>query len=137
MKKITLTLVSALVVLLVSFTANFTNTKTVVLDDIDGTLLKTAPVVENNNGDVTVTFAVDQNVVVSQALVGDSNEIFLVENGTSNEVKTVTLDLQMVNGKVATSFNNIFENNYDVASSEALLNAADPYKRPRGVIIWD
>jgi len=137
MKKITLTLVSALVLILVSFTANFNNTSSTVLNDIDGTLLKSSPVIENHNGDVTVTFSVDKNVIVSKALVGDSNEIYLIENGNSNTSKTVTLDLQPVNGKVATAFNNIYENNYDVASSEALLNANPPRRRPIGVIIWE
>jgi len=137
MKKITLALVSALVLILVSFTANFTNTSSTVLNDIDGTLLKSSPVIENNNGDVTVTFSVDKNVIVTKALVGNSNEIYLIENGNSNTSKTVTLDLQPVNGKVATAFNNIYENNYDVASSsDALLNQ-DPTRRPIGVIIWD
>ena len=137
MKKITLALVSALVLILVSFTANFNNTSSTVLNDIDGTLLKSSPVIENHNGDVTVTFSVDKNVIVSKALVGDSNEIYLIENGNSNTSKTVTLDLQPVNGKVATAFNNIYESNYDVASSEALLNAANPTRRPIGVIIWE
>jgi hypothetical protein len=137
MKKITLALVSALVLILVSFTANFNNTSSTVLNDIDGTLLKSSPVIENNNGDVTVTFSVDKNVIVTKALVGNSNEIYLIENGNSNTSKTVTLDLQPVNGKVATAFNNIYENNYDVASSsDALLNQ-DPERRPVGVIIWD
>ena len=137
MKKITLALVSALVLILVSFTANFNNTSSTVLNDIDGTLLKSSPVIENNNGDVTVTFSVDKNVIVTKALVGNSNEIYLIENGNSNASKTVTLDLQPVNGKVATAFNNIYENNYDVASSsDALLNQ-DPERRPVGVIIWD
>jgi hypothetical protein len=137
MKKITLALVSALVLILVSFTANFNNTSSTVLNDIDGTLLKSSPVIENNNGDVTVTFSVDKNVIVTKALIGNSNEIYLIENGNSNASKTVTLDLQPVNGKVATAFNNIYENNYDVASSsDALLNQ-DPERRPVGVIIWD
>ena len=139
MKKITLTLVSALVLILVSFTANFNNTTSTVLNDIDGTLLKTAPVIENNNGDFTVTFSVDENVIVTKAVIGDSNEIYLIENGSSDNSKSVTLDLQPVNGKVKTAFNNIFENNYDVASSQeaAAMNNQDPYRRPTGVIIWD
>jgi hypothetical protein len=137
MKKITLTLVSALVLILVSFTVNFNNTTSKVLNDIEGTLLKSSPVIENNNGDVTVTFSVDRNVIVSKALIGESNEIYLIENGISNASKTVTLDLQPVNGRVTTAFNNIYENNYDVASSEALLNNANPTRRPIGVIIWE
>lgn len=137
MKKITLTLASALVLVLVSFTVNFTNTSSTVLNDIDGTLLKSAPVIENNSGEFTVTFSVDENVIVSNALIGDSNEIYLIENGNSDNSKSVTLDLQPVQGKVTTAFNNIYESNFDVASMDALLNAKDPIRRPRGVIIWD
>ncbi|MEN8125106.1 MAG: hypothetical protein ABFR32_08230 [Bacteroidota bacterium] len=137
MKKITLTLASALVLVLVSFSINFTNTTSTVLNDIEGTLLQSTPVIENNNGDFTVTFSVDENVHVSSSLIGDSNEIYLIENGNSNNSKSVTLDLQPVNGKVATAFNNIYENNFDVASMEGLLNAQDPERRPIGVIIWE
>ena len=137
MKKITLTLASALVLILVSFSLNFTNTTSTVLEDIDGTLLQSTPVIENNNGDFTVTFSVDENVLVSNALIGNSNEIFLIENGSSNNSKSVTLDLQPVNGKVSTAFNNIYESNFDVASMEGLLNAKDPERRPIGIIIWD
>jgi hypothetical protein len=137
MKKITLTLASALVLVLVSFTVNFTNTSSTVLNDIDGTLLKSAPVIENNSGEFTVTFSVDENVIVSNALIGDSNEIYLIENGNSDNSKSVTLDLQPVQGKVTTAFNNIYESNFDVASMDALLNTKDPIRRPRGVIIWD
>ncbi len=137
MKKITLTLASALVLVLVSFTVNFTNTSSTVLNDIDGTLLKSAPVIENNSGEFTVTFSVDENVIVSNALIGDSNEIYLIENGNSDNSKSVTLDLQPVQGKVTTAFNNIYESNFDVASMDALLNTKDPIRRPRGVIIWE
>ena len=137
MKKITLTLASALVLILVSFSLNFTNTTSTVLEDIDGTLLQSTPVIENNNGDFTVTFSVDENVLVSNALIGNSNEIYLIENGNSNNSKSVTLDLQPVNGKVSTAFNNIYESNFDVASMEGLLNAKDPERRPIGIIIWD
>jgi len=127
----------ALLLVMASFTTNLTNTNTTVLNDIEGTLLETTPVIENNNGDVTVTFTVDQNVIVSSALVGTSNEIFLVENGDSNSSKTVTLGLQPVNGKVETAFNNIYENSYDVAAMDALLNTQNPDRRPKGIIIWD
>jgi hypothetical protein len=75
--------------------------------------------------------------MVSSALIGSSNEIFLVENGDSQISKTVTLSLQPVNGKVETAFNNIYESNYDVATMEALLNASEPERRPKGVIIWE
>ncbi|MDZ7614346.1 MAG: hypothetical protein U5K51_12090 [Flavobacteriaceae bacterium] len=71
-------------------------------------------------------------------MIGDSNEIFLFENGNANEAKTVTLDLQPVNGKVVTVFNNIYESNYDVAAMEGLsVVALVPDKKPAGVMIWD
>ena len=131
------TIAIALLLVMASFTTNLTGTTTAVLNDIEGTLLETAPVIENNNGDVTVTFTVDQNVIVSSALVGTSNEIFLVENGDSNSSKTVTLGLQPVNGEVKTAFNNIYENSYDVAAMDALLNTQEPDRRPKGIIIWE
>ena len=131
------TIAIAMLLVMASFTTNLTNSSSIVLSDYQGTLLESAPVMENNNGDVKVTFTVDQNVLVSSALIGDSNEIFLVENGDSNSSKTVTLDLEPVNGKVETAFNNIYESNYDVASMDALLNASEPERRPKGIIIWD
>ena len=131
------TLAIAVLLVMASFTTNLTNSSSAVLSDYEGTLLKSAPVLENNDGDVKVTFTVDQNVLVSSALIGDSNEIFLVENGDSNSSKTVTLDLEPVNGKVETAFNNIYESNYDVAAMDALLNASEPDRRPKGIIIWD
>jgi hypothetical protein len=137
MKKITLTIAFALGLVLASFTGNYSGIKSTVLDDIDGTLLKTPAVIENNNGAVTVTFDVDKNVIVSKALIGESNEIFLFENGNANEAKTVTLDLQPVNGKVVTVFNNVYESNYDVAAIEGLSVALVPDKKPSGIIIWD
>ena len=131
------TIAIALLLVLASFTTNLTNTSSTVLADYEGTLLESAPVLENNNGDVKVTFTVDENVLVSSALIGSSNEIFLVENGDSQSLKTITLDLQPVNGKVETAFNNIYESNYDVAAVDALLNASEPDRRPKGIIIWD
>ena len=131
------TLAIAVLLVMASFTTNLTNSSSAVLSDYQGTLLKSAPVLENTDGDVKVTFTVDQNVLVSSALIGNSNEIFLVENGDSNSSKTVTLDLEPVNGKVETAFNNIYESNYDVAAMDALLNASEPDRRPKGIIIWD
>jgi hypothetical protein len=131
------TIAIALLLVLASFTTNLTNTKSAVLTDYEGTLLESAPILENNDGDVKVTFMVDQNVLVSSTLIGSSNEIFLVENGDSESLKTVTLDLESVDGKVETAFNNIYESNYDVASMDALLNASEPERRPKGIILWD
>ena len=71
------TLAIAVLLVMASFTTNLTNSSSAVLSDYEGTLLKSAPVLENNDGDVKVTFTVDQNVLVSSALIGESNEIFL------------------------------------------------------------
>ncbi len=131
------TLAIAILFLMASFSVNLTNNTVMVLTDIEGTLLEEAPVIENNDGDFTVTFTVDENVIISSALIGESNEIFLVENGNSEQSKTVTLGLQEVNGKVSTAFNNIYENNYDVASIDAMLSLSQPDRRPQGAIIWD
>ena len=131
------TIAIALLMVMASFTTNLTNTTSQVLSDYEGTLLEAAPVMESSNGAVSVTFTVDENVMVSSALIGSSNEIFLVENGNSDASKTVTLDLQEVNGKVETAFNNIYENNYDVATMDALLTAVNPDRRPKGAIIWE
>ncbi len=131
------TLAIAVLLVMASFTTNLTNSKSTVLSDFEGTLLESAAVLENNNGDVSVTFTVDENVLVSSALVGSSNEIFLVENGDSNSSKTVTLNLQPVDGKVETAFNNIYESNYDVAAMDALLNNREPERRPKGAISWE
>ena len=131
------TLAVAILLLMASFSVNLTNNTVMVLTDIEGTLLEEAPVIENNNGDFTVTFTVDENVIISSSVVGESNEIFLVENGNSEQSKTVTLGLQEVNGKVSTAFNNIYENTYDVATVDAMLSLSQPDKRPQGAIIWD
>ena len=135
MRNFTISIVLLLV--MASFTTNLTNNTTKVLTDIEGTLLETSPIMENNNGDFTVTFTVDENVIISSSLIGESNEIFLMENGNSNQSKTVTLGLQAVNGKVEAAFNNIYDNNYDVASMDALLNSREPDRKPKGIIIWD
>ena len=131
------TLAIALLLLMASFTTNLNNRTSVVLTDIEGTLLESTPILENNNGDVTVTFTVDENVIVSSALIGSSNEIYLLENGDSEISKTVTLDLQPVNGQVETAFNNIYQDNYDVAAMDALMTAKNPDRKPKGVIIWE
>lgn len=131
------TIAIALLLVMASFTTNLNNNTTKVLTDIEGTLLETAPIMENDNGDFTVTFTVDQSVIVSSSLIGDSNEIFLMENGDSNQSKTVTLGLQPINGKVSTAFNNIYESNYDVAAMDAMLNSAEPDRKPKGVIVWE
>lgn len=135
MKKFTLAI--AILLLMASFSVNLTNNSILVMEDIEGTLLETQPIMENSNGDFTVTFTVDENVIVSSSLVGDSNEIFLIENGNSNQSKTITLGLQSVNGKVSTAFNNIYESSYDVATVDAMLSLSEPDRRPASAIMWE
>ena len=50
------TIAIAVLLVMASFTTNLTNSSTVVLSDYEGTLLESAPILENNDGDVKVTF---------------------------------------------------------------------------------
>lgn len=107
MKKILL--FAVLAIALVSFTQ--INTNKVVLRDIDGTLLKSYPVVDKS--DKTVTFTVDKNTSVSSAVIDGKFKVFLVENGSSNNAKKHTLEIK---GNKGISFDNYFEASFDVAS---------------------
>ncbi len=102
-------LVLSMVFLLVSFT-NIDDQKT-ILRDIDGTLLKSYAVIDNDLN--TITFTVDANTTVSSSVVDGEFKIFLVENGTSNESTTHTLSLE---GNGALSFDHYFEGSFDIAS---------------------
>ena len=85
------TIAIALLLVMASFTTNLTNTTSAVLTDYEGTLLESAPVMENNNGDVKLPLWLMKMSWFLLRLIGSSNEIFLVENGDSNSLKTVTL----------------------------------------------
>ena len=110
MRKLVLALSAVLV--LASFTDS-TN-KTIILKDIDGTLLQSYPVIETIDGTYKVTFAVSANTVVSSTINQNETHINLIENGFSNKMvtHTITFDTSSVD------FNSFFESNFDIASNE-------------------
>ena len=119
-------LVLSMVFLLVSFT-NIDDQK-VILKDIDGTLLQSYAVIDEAEN--TVTFTVDANTTVSSSVIDGEFKIFLVENGTSNETSSYTLNIE---GNGSLSFDNYFEGSFDVASldsfgSSTMLVAKKPIK---------
>lgn len=126
MKKILL--FAVLAIALVSFTQ--INTNKVVLRDIDGTLLKSYPVV--NKSDKSVTFTVDKNTSVSSAVIDGKFKIFLVENGSSNKAQKHTLKIK---GKKGLSFDNYFETSFDVASSSEIASSTMMPDRPIWIIM--
>ena len=102
-------LVLSMVFLLVSFT-NIDDQK-VILKDIDGTLLQSYVVVDN--AEKTITFTVDANTTVSSSVIDGEFKIFLVENGTSSETSSYTLEIEG-NGEI--SFDSYILSNATVAS---------------------
>lgn len=103
------------VLLLASF-ANDTGNKT-ILKDIDGTLLESYVVIDDNAN--TVTFTVDANTSVSSSVINGEFKVFLLENGNSGKNVSVTLNMQDVKN---ISFDHYFEASYDVASGEEMLS---------------
>ena len=115
-------LVLSMVFLLVSFT-NIDDQK-VILKDIDGTLLESYAVVDK--AERTVTFTVDANTTVSSSVIDGEFKIFLVENGTSSETSSYTLNIEGENGL---SFDSYFEQSMDLAgqgTSYALITRQKP-----------
>ena len=115
-------LVLSMVFLLVSFT-NIDDQKT-ILRDIDGTLLQSYAVIDNDLN--TITFTVDANTTVSSSVIDGESKIFLVENGTSNETTTYTLNVE---GNGSLSFDHYFENNFDVAVADEMATYLVAVKR--------
>ena len=111
MRKVILAM--SMVFLLVSFT-NIDDQK-VILKDIDGTLLQSYVVVDNV--EKTITFTVDANTTVSSSVIDGEFKIFLVENGTSSETSSYTLEVE---GDGRFSFDNYFLTSMDVASLNEL-----------------
>jgi hypothetical protein len=128
MRKLILALGAVLI--LASFT-NSTN-KTIILKDIDGTLLQSYPVIEQVNGEYTVTFAVDANTVVTTSTVNNTTQIYLVENGNSNVVVSHSITVNTA----GIDFNNYFETDYDVASidNEFKQDTYRGLKKPRTML---
>jgi len=117
------------VFLLASF-ANDTSNKT-ILKDINGTLLESYAVIDNNAN--TVTFSVDANTSVSSSVIDGEFRIFLVENGSSGTSKEYTLAFEEVK---ELSFDHYFEASYEVASGEDFLIAISLVsRRPKKVIL--
>ena len=104
------------VLLLASF-ANNTSNKT-ILKDIDGTLLQSYVVIDNDAK--TVTFTVDANTTVNSTVIEGEFRVFLIENGNSGNNVSHTLDLDDVK---ALSFDHYMEANYDVASGEEMMTS--------------
>ena len=127
MRKLILAL--GVVLVLASFTNN-TN-KTIVLKDIDGTLLQSYPIIENVTGEYTVTFTTDANTVVTANTVDNETHIYLVQNGISSKTVTHTLTF---NSKVI-GFNHYFQNNSDVASVDNVSGTLTIGDKPRGLIL--
>lgn len=110
MRKLVLALSAVLV--LASFTDS--TKKTIILKDIDGTLLQSYPVIEMSDEIYKVTFAVCANTVVSSTVKDNQTHINLIENGFSNKVVTHTITFNTA----GVDFNSFFESNFDVASNE-------------------
>jgi len=114
--------------------ASFTNSadKTIVLKDIDGTLLQSYAVINQVNDEYTVTFTTDATTVVTSSEDNKGMTIHLVENGNSNSTVTHTLTINAT----SLSFINYLENNFDIASGESMLSSSYSLrKKPPTVIL--
>ena len=121
-------LVLSMVFLLVSFT-NIDDQKT-ILRDIDGTLLQSYAVIDNDLN--TITFTVDANTTVSSSVIDGEFKIFLVENGTSNETSSHTLNIE---GDRGLSFDSYLGGNATIASlNEVGLEMMLVANRPKSTL---
>ena len=127
MRKIILALSAVFV--LASFTNNTNNT--IILKDIDGTLLQSYPVIEKVNGEYTVTFTVDANTIVTSSIDEDGTHLHLVANGISNSTATHTLSFSAGN----IDFNHYFDSNMDVASLDGDI-ATFTRKKPKDLVLF-
>jgi hypothetical protein len=112
------------VLLLASF-ANDTSNKT-ILKDIDGTLLQSYVVIDNDAK--TVTFTVDANTTVNSTIIDGEFRVFLIENSNSGNNVSKTLNL---NDAKVVSFDHYMVSNYDVASgADMFTSSISVIKRP-------
>jgi len=125
MRKLLLALSAVLV--LASFTSN--PNKTIILKDIDGTLLQSFPVIEQVNGEYTVTFTVDAMTVVTSNIDESGMHINLIENGTTGANVTHTLTFKAK----GIDFNHYFESNFEVASLEDVSYSSLVKTKPRNI----
>jgi hypothetical protein len=129
MRKIILAL--SVVFVMASFT-NDTN-KTIVLKDIDGTLLQSYPVIEKINGEFTVTFTVDANTIVTSNVDEDGTHLHLIANGNSNSTATHTVTFNAGN----IDFNHYLKSGFDVASVDGGSSTdVVVLKRPKE-LVWE
>ncbi|HHC79875.1 MAG TPA: hypothetical protein ENK46_08325 [Flavobacteriia bacterium] len=122
MRKILLALSAVLV--LASFTGN--PDKTIILKDIDGTLLQSFPIIKKHNNEYTVTFTVDAMTVVTSNTDATGTHINLIENGSSNAKVSHTVIYKTK--KLA--FNNYFESNMDIASNDNMITQSAMLEKP-------
>ena len=116
------------VLVLSSFTNN-TNKK-IVLKDIEGTLLQSFPIIEQQNGEYTITFTTDAATVVTSNVTKSGTHIHLIANGSSNALATHTI---VVNTKYV-DFSHYFEGNMDVASLDEMALSTSVRTRPRSQV---
>ena len=117
------------VLFLASF-ANDNSNKT-ILKDIDGTLLQSYVVIDNDAN--TATFTVDANTTVNSTVIDGEFRVFLIENGNSGKNVSKTLNL---NDAKALSFDNYMQTNYDVASSDEMISQMTMAKKLKPRVIF-
>ncbi len=107
--------------------ASFTNSanETIILKDIDGTLLQSFPVIEQINNEYTVTFTVDAMTVVTTNVDADGTHINLIDNGNSGS--TITHTLTLPSKKL--DFNSYILSDLGVASNSDMYLATYVAKR--------
>ena len=110
------------VLLLASF-ANDKSNKT-ILKDIDGTLLQSYVVIDNDAK--TVTFTVDANTTVNSTVIDGEFRVFLIENSNSGNNVSHTLNFDEIKNL---SFDHYMEANYDVASGEGMFTSRTMVKK--------
>ena len=117
------------ILFLASF-ANDNSNKT-ILKDIDGTLLQSYVVIDNDAN--TATFTVDANTTVNSTVIDGEFRVFLIENGNSGKNVSKTLNL---NDAKALSFDNYMQTNYDVASSDEMISQMTMAKKLKPRVIF-
>ena len=115
------------VLLLASF-ANDKSNKT-ILKDIDGTLLQSYVVIDNDAK--TVTFTVDANTTVNSTVIDGEFRVFLIENSNSGNNVSHTLNFDEIKNL---SFDHYMEANYDVASGEGMVSSLMVKTKPKVAI---
>lgn len=126
MRKLILALGTVLVL------ASFTNNpkKTIVLKDIDGTLLKSYVTINEVNGEYIATFSVDANTVVTTKTMNNETHVYLVENGNAgvNVTHSLRFDANTID------FSHYFDSGA-IASFNDLSTSHKVSKRPREMVL--